>query len=53
MTWSNKEREPASIDRGRILATADDQVLVGSSEDLVLIFQEETDFWSYKSRNED
>lgn len=51
MSWTNKERIPAQIDRGRLLSPNGDQILLGSAEDEVLIYQEETDLWTNKQRN--
>lgn len=50
MSWSNKERSPDRVDRGRLLTPDSSQVLLGSAEDEILIYQEETDLWTRKQR---
>lgn len=50
MAWSNKTKIETNIDRGRILTHAGDQVMVGSLENMVLIWQEAGDTWDRKSK---
>jgi hypothetical protein len=50
MSWSNKDKSPDRIDRGRLLTPDGNQILVGPNEDEILIYQEETDLWTRKQR---
>lgn len=61
MTWTNKSKNtgatptyktkiPSLEGRGRILTPDGLQILVGTNENLVLIFQEDTSLWNNKSK---
>lgn len=50
MSWSNKGKTSATLQRGRLLTPDGNQVLVGSSVDEVLIYQEAGDSYTKKSK---
>jgi hypothetical protein len=50
VAWTPKAKITTVIERGRILTHAGDQVLVGSLEDEVLIWQAASDIWLHKSK---
>lgn len=49
-TWGLKTKISTMIDRGRILTHDNNQVLVGSLEDEVLVWQAASDTWIRKSK---
>jgi len=51
--WTDKTKTSASLSRGRLLTPDGNQILVGSSEDEVLIYQEYTDLWTNKSKTDE
>lgn len=52
MAWSEKEKVPQQGDDEPILTPDGEQILVGSSEDQVLLYQEEFNNWSLKTKVE-
>jgi hypothetical protein len=51
MAWTNKAKVPQSGDEEEILTPDLEQILVGVSEDEVLIYQVAYSNWSKKTRN--
>lgn len=52
MAYTNKSKTSTTLQRGRLLTPDDNQILVGSSTDEVLIYQEYKDTWSKKSKTD-
>lgn len=50
MAWTNKSKTSALLQRGRLLTPDGNQILVGSSVDEVLIYQEFGDSYSEKGK---
>jgi hypothetical protein len=50
MSWTNKNKVSSTITRGRILTPDGNQILLGSSEDLILIYQEQSDYWQKRAK---
>lgn len=48
-SWTNKTRIPSESDQEEILTPDSDTILVGSSEDEVLIYQAAVSLWTLKS----
>jgi len=50
MAWTGESKIATTYERGRILTPDEDQILVGASEDEVLIHQEEETEWSFQDK---
>jgi hypothetical protein len=53
MSWTNKSKISATLFRGRLLTPDSNQILVGESEDEILIYQEYLENWGYKSKTDE
>lgn len=49
--WTNKTKTLSKDERGRLLTPDSSQILVGASEDEVLIYQQEESFWTNKTKD--
>jgi hypothetical protein len=50
MAWTKKTKISNSFDRGRILTIDGKEILAGSDEDEILIYQAEEDRWTKKTK---
>lgn len=50
--WSKRSKTSATLFRGRLLTPDSNQILVGESEDEILIYQEYLENWGYKSKTD-
>lgn len=51
--WGDKNKTSATLFRGRLLTPDSNRILVGSSEDEILIYQEYEESWGYKSKTDE
>lgn len=50
--WGDKSKTSATLFRGRLLTPDNNQILVGESEDEILIYQEYLENWANKSKTD-
>jgi len=50
--WGDKSKKSATLFRGRLLTPDSNQILVGESEDKILIYQEYLENWGCKSKTD-
>ena len=53
MSWTNKSKISATLFRGRLLTPDVNQILVGESEDEILIYQAYLENWDNKSKTDE
>lgn len=51
--YANKSKTSATLFRGRLLTPDGNQILVGTSEDEILIWQEYLENWGHKSKTDE
>ena len=51
--WSDKTKISATLFRGRLLTPDSNQILVGSSEDEIMIWQAYLENWAMKSKTDE
>jgi len=53
MTWTNKSKTSSSTPRGRLLTPDSNQILVGSSESEIMIWQAYAENWTNRSKTDE
>lgn len=51
--WTNKNKISATLFRGRLLTPDSNQILVGESEDEIMIWQAYLENWAMKSKTDE